>query len=103
MATAQEKFPVNYVAEVESFWGNLYQVHYGVILIFSPLDWAYVDSWKEAGIPLQAVFSGIDRTFHNFKPVEKQKIRRIQYCFPEIFRAAQRLRDEIRGPGRNNG
>jgi len=29
-------------------------------MLLSPVDWALIESWKEAGIPLEAVQAGID-------------------------------------------
>ncbi len=49
----------NYYTEIEEyFWKKR-----GTTLLISTLDWALIDSWKEAQIPLEAVLQGIDRAF----------------------------------------
>ena len=32
----------------------------GSILLLSTLDWALIETWREAGVPLEAVLRGID-------------------------------------------
>ena len=49
----------NYFTEIEDhFWRKR-----GAHLLVSPLDWAIVETWQKAGIPLPAVLKGIDRAF----------------------------------------
>ena len=49
----------NYFTEIEEH----FQRRRGTLLILSPLDWALMEIWKDAGIPLEAVLRGIDATF----------------------------------------
>src|SRR5574337_952472 len=53
----------NYFTEVEEyFWRKR-----GARLLVSPLDWAIVETWQKAGIPLEAVLKGIDRAFESYQ------------------------------------
>src|ERR1041385_6580799 len=76
----------NYFTEIEEyFWKKR-----GTALLVSTLDWALIDSWKQAEIPIEAVLKGIDRTFEKYEG-RRQKIRRVNslaYCHQEILTAA---------------
>ena len=62
----------NYFTEIE----ERYQRRRGTGLLLSTLDWALSETWKDAGIPLEAVLRGIDETFDKFdrRPVKTKKI-----------------------------
>jgi hypothetical protein len=49
----------NYFTEIET----RFQQRRGSILMLSTLDWALIETWREAGIPLEAVLRGIDNAF----------------------------------------
>jgi len=58
----------------------------GKFLRISPLDWALVESWKDAGIPLYIVLRGISRAFdaHDARPRKFARINSISYCEQQI-------------------
>ena len=60
----------NYFTEIE----ERFQQRRGSLLILSTLDWALISTWKEAGIPLEAVLRGIDGALdkHDAKHSEHQ-------------------------------
>ena len=49
----------NYFTEIE----ERFQQRRGSLLMLSTLDWALIESWREAGVPLAAVLRGIDDAF----------------------------------------
>jgi hypothetical protein len=49
----------NYFTEIET----RFQQRRGSILMLSTLDWALIETWREAGVPLEAVLRGIDAAF----------------------------------------
>ena len=61
--------------------------------LLSTLDWALIESWKEAGIPLQAVLTGIERTFEKYarRPRPFRRINGLAYCSQEVLAAADAL------------
>lgn len=76
----------NYFTEIEEyFWKKR-----GTALLISTLDWALIDSWKEAQIPLKAVLQGIDRAFekHESRRNKTRKVNSLAYCHQEIVAAA---------------
>jgi hypothetical protein len=68
----------NYFTEVEDEFVRRRGKH----LLVSPIDWALVESWKDAGIPLTVVIRGISRAFDAFdaRPAKYRKINSILYC-----------------------
>lgn len=76
----------NYFTEIE----ECFQKCRGTKTLLSPLDWALIESWKDAGIPLEAVLAGIERSFEKFN-LRKRKFRTVNaiaYCTQEVLRAA---------------
>ncbi|HLH01556.1 MAG TPA: hypothetical protein VKX25_02205 [Bryobacteraceae bacterium] len=62
------------------------------LFLLSPLDWALLENWKNAGVPLEAVLKGIDAAFEKWRS-RKQKRRHINsiaYCTQAVMEAAQR-------------
>jgi len=77
----------NYFTEIE----ECYQKCRGTRTLLSPLDWALVESWKDAGLPLEAVLTGIARAFEKYK-ARRRKYRMVNalaYCTQEVLRAAE--------------
>ncbi len=86
----------NYFTEIE----ERYQQCRGTKTLLSPLDWALIESWKDSGIPLEAVLAGMARAFEKFK-ARRQKYRMVNalaYCTQEVLRAAEEARGgEVQG------
>ena len=80
----------NYFTEIEEyFWKKR-----GTALLVSTLDWALMDSWKQAEIPIEAVLKGIDRSFEKYEARRRKtrpgmkKINSLAYCHQEVLAAA---------------
>jgi hypothetical protein len=85
----------NYFSEIEEH----FQRRWGGILRFSPLDWALVETWKEAGIPLQAVLRGIDVTFEHYerRRSKTRKVNGLGFCAQEVLAAAEDMKEAAVG------
>ncbi len=79
----------NYFTEIEECFRRCR----GTPTLLSTLDWALVESWKEAGLPLEAVLAGIERSFEKFKKKRPRfkKVNSLAYCSQEVLRAADEL------------
>jgi len=81
----------NYFTEIE----ERFQQRRGSILLLSTLDWALIESWQEAGIPLEAVLRGIDAAFDKYQARQKRgRMRRINglaWCSQAVMEAAVAL------------
>jgi hypothetical protein len=85
----------NYFTEIEEH----YQKRRGTGLLLSTLDWALIETWKDAGIPLDAVLSGIDTTFDKYerRPSKTRKINSLAYCAQEVLAAAEDMKEAAVG------
>ncbi len=85
----------NYFTEIEEH----FQRRRGSILLLSTLDWALIETWKEAGIPLEAVLRGIDSTFdkHDRRPRKTRKVNSLAYCSQEVLAAAEDMKEAAVG------
>ncbi len=90
----------NYFTEIEEH----YQRRRGSILLLSTLDWALIESWREAGIPLAAVLRGIDQAFDKLE-ARKQKrisarINSLAWCAPAVMAAVEEMMEAATGAAR---
>jgi len=68
----------NYFTEVEEEFVR----RRGKQLLISPMDWALVESWKSAGIPLHIVLRAINESFdaYDARAQKYRKVNSIFYC-----------------------
>jgi hypothetical protein len=88
----------NYFTEIEEH----FQQRRGTLLLLSTLDWALIETWKDAGIPVEAVLHGIDATFDKYdrRPVKTRKINGLGYCSQEVLAAAEQMKEAAVGTQR---
>jgi hypothetical protein len=84
----------NYFTEIEEH----FQRRRGRIQL-SPLDWALIETWKDAGIPLEAVLRGVDAAFEKYeqRPSKSQKINGLAYCAQAVLIAAEEMKEAAVG------
>lgn len=85
----------NYFTEIEDH----FQKRRGTGLLLSTLDWALIETWKDAGIPLQAVLRGIDSAFERYeqRPSKTRKVNSLAYCAQEVLSAAEDMKEAAVG------
>jgi hypothetical protein len=87
----------NYFTEIE----ERFQQRRGSILLLSTLDWALIETWQEAGIPLDAALRGIDAAFDKYEQRQKKaRMRRVNglaWCAQAVMEAAEELREASAG------
>jgi hypothetical protein len=87
----------NYFTEIEEH----FQHRRGSLLLLSTLDWALIETWREAGIPLAAVLKGIDAAFDKYDARKhKARARRVNglaYCAQEVLSAMEDMREAAVG------
>ena len=88
----------NYFTEVEE---HFQRTRGASLFLLSPLDWALVESWKNAGIPLEAVLRGIDAAFQKWHSRKKklQQVNSVAYCAQAVFAEAQILSGAVQRKG----
>ena len=84
----------NYFTEIEEH----FQRRRGGGLLLSTLDWALIETWKDAGIPLEGVLRGIDGAFERYeKRPSKRKVNSLAYCAQEVLAAAEEMKEAAVG------
>ncbi|MGC1372668.1 MAG: hypothetical protein WA824_11075 [Candidatus Sulfotelmatobacter sp.] len=76
----------------------------GSPLIGSTLDWAQIEIWKNAGIPLEAVLRGIDAAFDKYeqrKSKRHERINSILWCAQAVLSAAEDMKEAAVGASSN--
>ena len=85
----------NYFTEIEEH----FQKRRGTLLLLNTLDWALMETWREAGIPLQAVLRGIDLTFDKWdqRPSKTRKVNGLGFCAQEVLASAEEMKAAAAG------
>lgn len=85
----------NYFTEIEEH----FQRRRGSILLLNTLDWALIETWKDAGVPLEAALRGIDEAFDKWdaRPSKTRKVNSLAYCAQEVLAAAEEMKDAASG------
>jgi hypothetical protein len=87
----------NYFTEIEEHFVR----RRGAVLLLSTLDWALIDTWREAGIPVGAVLRGIDMAFDKYEARQaRSRMRRINglaWCAQAVMEAAESMQEAAVG------
>jgi hypothetical protein len=85
----------NYFTEIEEHF--LRRRRGGLLL--TTLDWALIETWKDAHVPLEAVLRGIDASFDKYeqRPSKTRKVNSLAYCSQEILAAAEEMKEAAVG------
>jgi hypothetical protein len=85
----------NYFTEIE----DRFLHRRGGGLLLSTLDWALIETWKDAGIPLEAVLRGIDEAFDRYdqRPAKTKKVNSLAYCSQLVLAAAEDMKEAAVG------
>lgn len=94
----EEKTHFDYFTQVEEH----YQHRRGSAGLLGALDWALIETWKDAGVPLEAVLRGIDATFDHYdaRPSKTRKVNSLAYCTQEVLAAAEEMASAAEGSTR---
>jgi hypothetical protein len=85
----------NYFTEIE----EQFLRRRGGGLLLTTLDWALIETWKDAGIPLEAALRGIDAAFDRYdqRPSKAKKVNSLAYCSQEVLAAAEAVKEAAVG------
>jgi len=78
----------NYFTEIEE---HFQRARGTALFLMSPLDWALVESWKNAEVPLEAVLRGIDAAFEKWRARKSktQMVNSLAFCAQAVLTEAQ--------------
>jgi hypothetical protein len=86
----------NYFTEIEAYFWKKRGAH----LLVSPLDWAIMEAWQKAGVPLEAVLKGIDSAFESYQRSRRgatKPLKSLAYCTDAVLEAAQEQQESAAG------
>jgi hypothetical protein len=92
----------NYFTEIEEYFWKKRGAH----LLVSPLDWAIMETWQKAGVPLEAVLKGIDRAFESYARSRRgagRPLKSLAYCTDAVLEAAEEMQEAAAGAAPKNG
>ena len=78
----------NYFTEIEEYFWKKRGAH----LLVSPLDWAIMEAWQKAGVPLEAALKGIDQAFESYGRSRRgagKPLKSLAYCSDAVLEAAE--------------
>jgi hypothetical protein len=89
----------NYFTEIEEYFWRKRGAH----LLISPLDWAILETWQKAGIPVIVVQKGIDRAFDSWSRSRRaaggRQLKSLAYCVDAVLNAATEAQEAAVGSG----
>ena len=86
----------NYFTEIEEYFWKKRGAH----LLVSPLDWAIMETWQKAGVPLEAVLKGIDRAAESYARSRRgagKAMKTLAYCTDAVLEAAEEMNEAAAG------
>jgi flagellar hook-basal body complex protein FliE len=86
----------NYFTEIEEYFWKKRGAH----LLVSPLDWAIMEAWQKAGVPLEAVLKGIDKAFESYQRSRRgagKALKSLAYCTDAVLEAAEEQQEAAAG------
>jgi hypothetical protein len=92
----------NYFTEIEEYFWKKRGAH----LLVSPLDWAIMETWQKAGVPLDAALKGIDRAFESYGRSRRgagKPLKSLAYCTDAILEAVAENQEATAGSTPKNG
>jgi hypothetical protein len=96
VSTEEHNWPANYFNYFTEIEEHFQKTRGTALFLMSPLDWALVESWKNAGVPLQAVLRGIDVAFEKWRSRKSriQAINSLAYCTQAVLAEARAMEGE---------
>ena len=83
-----------YYTEIEEYFCQKRGAH----LLVSTLDWAVIESWQKAGVPLEIVLKGIDRAFEKYDAKRRGRpIKSLLYCVDAVAQVAEEAKEAAAG------
>ena len=89
----------HYFSEIEERFSR----RRGSLLMLSTLDWALIETWREAGVPLEAVLRGIDDAFDKYDAKaaraksRMRKVNGLAWCAQAVMQAAEEMVEAATG------
>jgi len=98
----QQDWPLNYFNYFTEVEEHFQRARGTGLFLLSPLDWALIETWKNAEIPLDAVLRGIDAAFEKWRAQKKRRrmVNSLAYCTQAVVEEAERMADAVTAPAK---
>lgn len=86
----------NYFTEIEEYFWKKRGAH----LLVSPIDWAIMEAWQQAGVPIEAVLKGIDNACESYSRSRRgagKPLKSLAYCTDAVMEAAAEAKEASAG------
>jgi prefoldin subunit 5 len=86
----------NYFTEIEEYFWKKRGAH----LLVSPLDWAVMEAWQKAGVPMEAALKGIDKAFESYQRSRRgagKPLKNLAYCTDAVLEAVEEEQEAAAG------
>ncbi|MCZ2148167.1 MAG: hypothetical protein LC126_10340 [Bryobacterales bacterium] len=102
MTQAGEHWPSNYFNYFTEIEEHFQRARGTSLFLLSPLDWALIETWKNGGVPLEAVIRGIDAAFAKWRGRKSkiQQVNSLAYCAQAVLEEAKILANAGPAPQR---
>ena len=89
----QENWTLNYFNYFTEIEEHFQRARGTGLFLLSPLDWALIESWKNAGVPLEAVLRAIDSALEKWRSrrTKTQKVNSLAFCAQAVLTEAERM------------
>jgi hypothetical protein len=93
LAADDSAWPANYFNYFTEIEEHFQRARGTSLFLLSPLDWALIENWKNAGVPLDAVLRGIDDAFDKWRSrkTKTRMVNSLAYCTQAVLEAAKRM------------
>ena len=90
---SDENWPLNYFNYFTEIEEHFQRARGTGLFLLSPLDWALIESWKNAGVPLEAVLRGIDTAFEKWRSRKSktQRVNSLAFCAQAVLTEAEQM------------
>ncbi|MBY0507224.1 MAG: hypothetical protein K2X03_25135 [Bryobacteraceae bacterium] len=89
-AAEEPDWPTNYFNYFTEIEEHFQRARGTSLFLLSPLDWALIETWKNGGIPLEAVRRGIERAFEKWRASKRrQAVNSLAYCTQAVMEEAE--------------
>jgi hypothetical protein len=89
-ATEEQDWPANYFNYFTEIEEHFQRARGTSLFLLSPLDWALIETWKNSGVPLEAVRRGIERAFEKWRASKRrQAVNSLAYCTQAVMEEAE--------------
>lgn len=94
--SGQEPWPQNYFNYFTEIEEHFQRARGTSLFLLSPLDWALIETWKNAGVPLEAVLRGIDAAFAKWrsKKSKTQQVNSLAFCTQAVMEETKVLANQ---------